>query len=110
MRHREVVIDFQRIVQVVPCALTILSREGRILFVNAQTETMFGYGWEELLHQSVMLLISDRCRTALAEYLACCVSPPFSPPPEVMWYGRCKNGSDFPLELSLSPVDTTDGV
>ncbi|HEY7491321.1 MAG TPA: PAS domain S-box protein [Candidatus Tectomicrobia bacterium] len=114
MRHQEVVIDFQKIVQVVPCALAILNEEGRIVSVNAQTEILFGYGREELLHQSVLLLIADRCRTALTEYLAGCVSPPSPPPsfppPEVVWYGRCKNGSDFPLALSLRPVDTADGV
>jgi PAS domain S-box-containing protein len=108
--HQEVVADFRSIVQVVPYALIVLNREARIVFVSAQAETMFGYGQEEVLHQSVALLVPDRCRAALAVYVAGCISPPHVPPPAVASYGRRKDGSEFPLELSFSPVDIADGV
>ena len=80
MRHQEVVADFRSIVQAVPYALVVLNREGRIVFVNAQAETMFGYGQEEVLHQAVALLVPDRYRAALAVYVAGCISPPHFPP------------------------------
>jgi PAS domain S-box-containing protein len=71
---------------------------------------MFGYGREELLHQSVELLIPDRFRVALAAYFAGCISASHPAPPDVAWYGRCKDGSEFPLELRFSPIDTADSV
>ena len=110
MRHQDVVADFRSIVQAMPYALVVLSTEGQIVFVNAQAETLFGYGQEEVLHQSIALLVPDRYRAALAVYVAGCISSPHFPPPEVAWYGRRKDGSEFPLEFSLSLVDIADGV
>jgi len=109
-RHQEVAIDFQSIIQAVPYALVLLSGEGRIVFANAQAEAIFGYGREELLHQAVELLVPDRCHAALAAYFDGCVTPPPSLPPDVRWYGRCKDGSEFPMEFRLSPVATAAGV
>jgi PAS domain S-box-containing protein len=110
MRHQKEGLDFRSVVQAVPYALVILNTEGRMVFVNAQAEAMFGYSQGELLHHAVALLMPEHCHAALAAYLAQCLAPPHPPPPDMAWYGRHKDGGEFPLEFHLSPIDGAGDV
>jgi PAS domain S-box-containing protein len=100
------------VLQSIPYAIVVVNRDGRMVFVNTQVETMFGYCREELLNQPVTVLMPDRFHQTLQEYRDRCLSAPQTRPssPGVEGYGRRKDGSEFPLDLLLSPLQTEEGV
>jgi PAS domain S-box-containing protein len=92
--------------------VVVVDRGGQILSVNGKTEELFGYARSELIGQPVELLLPDRYRGAhprhRVEYFA-------SPRPRSMGLGldlagRRKDGTEFPVEISLSPIDTDEGL
>ena len=91
-----------------PDAMVVVGADGRIRFVNAQTERMFGYTRAELLGQHLDLLIPERLRTRhdghLSRFFASPVSRSMGSGLEL--FGRCKDGSELPVEVSLSPLRT----
>jgi PAS domain S-box-containing protein len=95
-----------------PDAMVCVDRCGRIALVNAQTERLFGYQREELVDQSVEILVPGVARRAHRahrdRYMA-------DPHPRPMGAGmelsaRRRDGSTFPAEVSLSAIDTDDGM
>jgi len=96
----------------VPDALIITDAAGRIIFANAQAETLFGYQAGELTAQSVELLLPARLRERHPEHRAAFRASPRRRPmgvgPEI--FGRRRDGSEFPAEISLSPVQTAAGL
>jgi PAS domain S-box-containing protein len=110
--HQEGEIDYWSVLQSVPNALVVINSNGRIVCVNTQAETMFGYCREEMLYQPVELLIPHRFCTALHTYRHHCVSVLHTrpQPPSLEGYGRRKGGSEFPLDLILSPLGTAGSV
>jgi PAS domain S-box-containing protein len=95
-----------------PDAMVLVDERGRIVFVNAQTERLLGYTREELLSQSIEVLVPARLRTAhvihRARYLEDASPRPMGAGLEL--YALHKNGSEVPVEISLSPIHTEDGV
>ena len=84
-----------------------VDESGRMVLVNAKTEEMFGYTRDELLGQSLEVMLPERFRTAHAEYLQHYFARPHT---RVMGLGldlcgRSKNGNEFPLEVSLSCIE-----
>jgi protein-histidine pros-kinase len=83
---------------------------GRIEFANAEVEKLFGYAREELLGAPVEVLMPERHRARhLQRRAAFFAEPrPMAAGPEL--WGRRKDGLEFPVEVSLSPLETEDGL
>jgi formate hydrogenlyase transcriptional activator len=103
---------FRRLLEAAPDAMVIVDRSGRILLVNSQTEKTFGYRREELLKQPIEILIPERFRHKHShhrdEYSAAPHTRPMGTGLELL--GRRKDGTTFPVEISLSPLQEPDGV
>lgn len=103
---------FRGVLESAPEAIVIVNRDGQIVLVNAQTERIFGYPRDELLGQPVEMLAPQRFRAALPGRRARFFN---SPSTRAMGaglelYARRKDGSEFPVEVSLSPLQTEFGV
>jgi two-component system, LuxR family, sensor kinase FixL len=100
------------LLEYVPDATMIVDREGRILFVNAMAEKMFGYGRGELIGQAMEILIPQRFRERHVHHRKEYAHGPRSRPmgAGLDLYGVRKDGTEFPTEISLSPLRTEDGV
>jgi PAS domain S-box-containing protein len=102
---------FRELLEAAPDAIIEVDREGRIVLVNAAAEDIFGYARAELLGQSVELLIPESARERHGEHRACYWANPVKRP---MGFGlvllaRRRDGTEFPVEISLSPVRIDDG-
>jgi PAS domain S-box-containing protein len=103
---------FQGLLESAPDAIVITNTEGRITLVNSQAEKLFGYPREELLGKSVETLIPARYRNThpnnRTNFLAKPYARAIGTGPEL--YGLHKDGAEFPVEISLSPIEAEDGV
>ncbi|WP_128380760.1 PAS domain S-box protein [Streptomyces cavernae] len=103
---------FRGLLEAAPDAMVIVDDAGIIKLVNAQTEALFGYRREELLGHPVELLVPGRFGTHHVEhrrgYGANRQVRPMGAGLEL--HGLRKNGTEFPVEISLSPMETADGL
>jgi PAS domain S-box-containing protein len=107
-RHRrDVAHRFEALVQVAPDATVVADGRGRIRLVNRQTEKLFGYTAEELLGQPVEMLVPERLRSVHQHHRARYASAPHirHMGAHLPLSGRRRDGSEFPLEASLGPLD-----
>jgi PAS domain S-box-containing protein len=103
--------QFRLIVESAPAAIVLVNAEGAIVLVNSQTEKLFGYRREELLGQPVEVLVPERFRGQHPHYRASYFASPSARPMGAGrdLYGRRKDGSEFPVEIGLTPMQTAEG-
>src|SRR6266851_10413247 len=92
--------------------MVCVDADGRIALINAQTERLFGYGRDELVGQPVEMLVPDAVRDIHPRRRAGYVSDPRPRPmgAGMELAGRRRDGSAFPAEISLSAIDTEEGI
>jgi PAS domain S-box-containing protein len=103
---------YRGLLEAAPDAMVVVNQDGGIVLLNVQAEKQFGYQRDELLGQRITRiipegfaerLITDRTRTA-AEALAQQIGM------GIERYGRRKDGSEFPIEIMLSPLESAEGI
>src|SRR5437899_5346375 len=103
---------FQALLEAAPDAIVAVDREGVIRLVNAQTERLFGYSRGEMLGFAVEMLVPETVRGVhpahRAEYFADPRTRPMGAGLELS--ARRRDGSEFPAEISLSSIETEEGL
>src|SRR5260221_2239954 len=105
-------LTFQGIVEAMPNAIILVNKEGKIAYLNNQTEKLFGYNRAGLVGQAVEILIPERYHKNHPQFRNMFFS---SPETRAMGSGRelfatRKNKTEFPVEIGLNPLVTMDGT
>ena len=97
-----------------PDAVVIVDQGGKIVRVNGQAERMFGHGREELMGREVEILMPERFRDSHRgqrdDFVAHPSTRPMGMRPDLELWGLRKDGSEFPVEISLSPIPDHQGI
>ncbi|HEX5417900.1 MAG TPA: PAS domain S-box protein [Chloroflexota bacterium] len=104
--------DLGSFLDLAPDAIVVARQDGTIVFANGQTEKLFGYRRDELLGQSIDLLLPERYRARHLHHRDAYASHPRIRPMGVglELLGRSKDGAEFPVEISLGPVQGVSGL
>jgi PAS domain S-box-containing protein len=103
---------FRLTVEASPNAVILVDGQGRIVLANSRVKTMFGYEPQELIGQSIEILVPERFRARHSGYREQFHQKPEARP---MGAGRDlfalrKDGSEFPVEIGLSPTESEEGL
>lgn len=102
---------FRRVVEFSPIAKIMIDQRGRIEMVNMQAERLFGYERSEMLGQPIEILLPDRFRSMHPQlrqsFFTETKSRPMGEGRDL--FARRKDGSEFPVEIGLNPIETDEG-
>jgi len=103
---------FRQVVEAAPNAMIMVGKGGKISLVNQQVEALFGYAREELLGQPIEMLVPKRFRAKHPVYRDSFFADPKARPMGAGrdLFGLRKDGSEFPVEISLNPIQTPEGL
>jgi PAS domain S-box-containing protein len=100
--------QFRLLLAAAPDAIVVARRNGKIVLVNSQTEKLFGYSEEQLLGKRVEMLMPKRFRHGHVKHRREYFSQPSvrSMGAGLELYGLRKNGTEFPADINLRPLET----
>jgi two-component system sensor histidine kinase/response regulator len=110
--RRQTQAKFQGLLEAAPDAMVGVDSRGRIKIVNTQTERLFGYDRTELLGNPIEVLVPQRARDVHPMHRQLYFSDPQFRPMGAgnELFGLRKDGTEFPAEISLSSIETEDGI
>jgi PAS domain S-box-containing protein len=105
-------LNLSEFINSLPDALFVVDEEGKILLVNAQVEAFFGYRQDELLGRSIDLLVPRRVQSVHPGHRAAYFNDPRTRRmgAGLDLAGRRKDGTEFPVDISLSSINTKSGT
>jgi len=110
--HMRKKMQYRALLEAAPDAIVVVNQSGIVVLVNAQAERLFGYRRDELIGQPADILVSEHFRGQHSEqHSRLLAAPPArSTVVGLELFGLRKDGTEFPAEIRLSPLDTKGGV
>jgi PAS domain S-box-containing protein len=111
-RERQLENKFRSILEGAPDAMVITNQGGEMVMINAQTEKIFGYTRSEVIGKHFYYLVpeADLRKHDVHDKENVVNLSARESGPRAELYGRKKNGNEFPVEISVSPVETEEGI
>ncbi len=111
-RVRRAERKFRGLVECAPDGIILVDAHGRITLANARTEALLGYGRNELVGQLIEILVPEGVRARHPRLRTSYATSPRTRPmgAGLSLFARRKDGSEMPVEISLSPLETEEGV
>ena len=103
---------FESLLEAAPDAIVVVDSQGRIRLVNGQVEKLFGYARAELVGQQVEILVPESVRAWHPQHRSGYMGDPRTRPmgAGLQLSARCKDGTEFPVDISLSAIETGEGL